>query len=71
MSVSYNVVLVARAGLLLGCGTAAFRPLPELLHYAGTTGKTTLLRYLLENSTEKIACIVNDVAAINIDAKVR
>lgn len=32
-------------------------------------GKTTLLRYLLENSKEKIACIVNDVAAINIDAK--
>lgn len=32
-------------------------------------GKTTLLRYLLENSTEKIACIVNDVASINIDAK--
>lgn len=33
------------------------------------TGKTTLLRYVLENSKEKIACIVNDVAAINIDAK--
>lgn len=32
-------------------------------------GKTTLLRYLLENSKEKIACIVNDVASINIDAK--
>jgi G3E family GTPase len=33
------------------------------------TGKTTLLRYLLENSKEKVACIVNDVASINIDAK--
>ena len=33
------------------------------------TGKTTLLRYVLENTSEKIACIVNDVAAINIDAK--
>lgn len=32
-------------------------------------GKTTLLRYLLENSKEKIACIVNDVASVNIDAK--
>ncbi len=32
-------------------------------------GKTTLLRYVLENTKEKIACIVNDVAAINIDAK--
>ena len=32
-------------------------------------GKTTLLRHLLENSTEKVACIVNDVASINIDAK--
>lgn len=32
-------------------------------------GKTTLLRYLLENSKEKVACIVNDVASINIDAK--
>ena len=32
-------------------------------------GKTSLLRYLLENSKEKIACIVNDVASVNIDAK--
>jgi Ni2+-binding GTPase involved in maturation of urease and hydrogenase len=32
-------------------------------------GKTTLLRYLLENSKLKIGCVVNDVAAINIDAK--
>lgn len=32
-------------------------------------GKTTLLRYLLENSKTKIACIVNDVASVNIDAK--
>ncbi len=39
------------------------------MYERGPTGKTTLLRYLLENSKEKIACIVNDVAAINIDAK--
>lgn len=39
-------------------------PLP-----APYTGKTTLLRYLLENSKEKVACVVNDVASINIDAK--
>ena len=32
-------------------------------------GKTTLLRYLLENSKLKIGCIVNDVASVNIDAK--
>lgn len=32
-------------------------------------GKTTLLRNLLENTKLKIGCIVNDVAAINIDAK--
>ena len=32
-------------------------------------GKTTLLRYILENSKRKIACVVNDVASINIDAK--
>lgn len=32
-------------------------------------GKTTVLRYVLENSSEKIACVVNDVSSINIDAK--
>jgi G3E family GTPase len=32
-------------------------------------GKTTLLRHLLENSKLKIGCVVNDVASINIDAK--
>lgn len=32
-------------------------------------GKTTLLRHVLENSTLKIGCIVNDVANVNIDAK--
>lgn len=32
-------------------------------------GKTTLLRHVLQNSTLKIGCIVNDVASVNIDAK--
>ena len=32
-------------------------------------GKTTLLRNLLQNTTKKVACIVNDVAAVNIDSK--
>eukprot|EP00887_Chlorella_sp_A99_P005800 scaffold1.g5800.t1 len=32
-------------------------------------GKTTLLRHVLQNTTEKIGCIVNDVASVNIDAK--
>lgn len=32
-------------------------------------GKTTLLRHLLENTKLKIGCIVNDVAAVNVDAK--
>jgi Ni2+-binding GTPase involved in maturation of urease and hydrogenase len=33
------------------------------------TGKTTLLRHVLENTKQKIGCIVNDVASVNIDAK--
>jgi hypothetical protein len=32
-------------------------------------GKTTLLRNLLTQDKYKIGCIVNDVAAVNIDAK--
>lgn len=56
---------------LHGCQqTTAFSPElfpPSTVHLCA--GKTTLLRYLLENSKEKVACIVNDVASINIDAK--
>ncbi|CAL8471986.1 g11528 [Coccomyxa elongata] len=43
-------------------------PVTMLSGFLGS-GKTTLLRYLLENSTSKIGCIVNDVANVNIDAK--
>lgn len=32
-------------------------------------GKTTVLRNLLSQSKYKIGCVVNDVAAVNIDAK--
>ncbi len=32
-------------------------------------GKTTVLRNLLQNTTLKIGCVVNDVASVNIDAK--
>ena len=32
-------------------------------------GKTTMLRNLLQNTTKRVACIVNDVASINIDSK--
>jgi G3E family GTPase len=33
------------------------------LNQACITGKTTLLRHLLEQKTEKIGCVVNDVAS--------
>lgn len=33
------------------------------------SGKTTILRELLSQGKYKIGCVVNDVAAINIDAK--
>lgn len=33
------------------------------------SGKTTVLRELLSQNKYKIGCVVNDVAAVNIDAK--
>ncbi|CAE7343094.1 unnamed protein product [Symbiodinium natans] len=33
------------------------------------TGKTTLLRHWLENTTDRVGVVVNDVAAVNIDSK--
>ena len=37
---------------------------------ASCAGKTTVLRHLLQNTADlRIGCIVNDVASINVDAK--
>ena len=47
--------------------STACRPLRQ--PFRSVSGKTTLLRHLLENSSLKIGCIVNDVADVNIDAK--
>ncbi|GMH35463.1 hypothetical protein BSKO_03331 [Bryopsis sp. KO-2023] len=43
-------------------------PVTMLSGFLGA-GKTTLLKHILENSKIKIACVVNDVSGVNIDAK--
>ncbi|CAE7451321.1 yciC [Symbiodinium microadriaticum] len=50
--------------------TAAPERVPVILlsGFLGT-GKTTLLRHWLENTTDRVGIVVNDVASVNIDSK--
>jgi G3E family GTPase len=44
-------------------------PIPNFTNFQFLAGKTTMLRHILQNTDMKIGCIVNDVASVNIDAK--
>jgi Ni2+-binding GTPase involved in maturation of urease and hydrogenase len=64
-------VVLLKVCMRSGAAALSFLP-PAICSYGGLcrTGKTTLLRYLLENNKDlKVGCIVNDVANINVDAK--
>ena len=74
---SHDVVPVTMLSGFLGAGesdqlldvNARARLVAWMLQSTSSVGITTLLRHLLENTKLKIGCIVNDVATVNVDAK--